>query len=726
MEDSSSCSSLVPTPSQASFLQRTLERLSSAQCLKFGSDQEEPVAVVALQRYLSERTDYRDEQLHSYSYDVTVTDGVRRVKCFLHASLNHLVHSNTLRTGGDIFISQCSFLFSESRLGHGYMCIEKLRCGRSVVLHRDVPLQLSRKHYLPLWNNVDPEGDMWISGAPPSDAVLDVSKITLIRHLESSRSTLNNLPLLVKVIHKSKLRYYGKFGSKIDYPYMAYFEVADQSGIMSLVLWNELCPKFYQRLNVGTVLYLQNYTLKPSYTNRTRPQMDHHRMKSYNSLEIVLNPHGPASLITVVSPKSVQPQWGLPVVSYRFISRSELDRQADNFACDVIGLVTFVGRVERVKSKVDKEKYWTYRWVHAVDGTSSQPFILELFSSSRVEIFNNICPMTYLVCTQMRVCQVTGSHRFLCQPYVGDPRVKSFIQWTKTLKDNIVLQKTAVGGHYSYPHSPPMFIQSAAGQNIYCRELETLQYREHKRLAYQGQITAVKYLKSPKTPGTEGTEVSGLIFTWLFLLQILFSKEPQVAPEPQVAVLLSDTNTFCLPAASHALSWEGSNWSKQQQELSEHLSQGGLHQDSICRRFTFDEKNALLQWGNLQPSRWSSKQSSESVPPVLCSGYYQLTILGINKQIAVDAAFLPVASSDDPQAVSLPQDLHNNTMLSCLSSGFLCPLTTTEDSRDRSLPEPGNNKDMHVVCILDLCHLGEDKLEVLVNKVYKVAEVAFD
>uniref|UniRef100_A0A8C7ZR91 RPA1 related single stranded DNA binding protein n=1 Tax=Oryzias sinensis TaxID=183150 RepID=A0A8C7ZR91_9TELE len=816
MEDSSSCSSLVPTPSQASFLQRTLERLSSAQCLKFGSDQEEPVAVVALQRYLSERTDYRDEQLHSYSYDVTVTDGVRRVKCFLHASLNHLVHSNTLRTGRDIFISQCSFLFSESRLGHGYMCIEKLRCGgarssavlarikdvsllpmlvrhgmeRSVVLHSDVPLQLSRKHYLPLWNNVDPEGDMWISGAPPSDAVLDVSKITLIRHLESSRSTLNNLPLLVKVIHKSKLRYYGKFGSKIDYPYMAYFEVADQSGIMSLVLWNELCPKFYQRMNVGTVLYLQNYTLKPSYTNRTRPQMDHHRMKSYSSLEIVLNPHGPASLITVVSPKSVQPQWALPDVSYRFISRSELDRQADNFACDVIGLVTFVGRVERVKSKVDKgpEKYWTYRWVHAVDGTSSQPFILELFSSSRVEIFNNICPMTYLVCTQMRVCQVTGSQPYLTsscetemfitgyhkgQPYVGDPRVKSFIQWTKTLKDNIVLQKTAVGGHYSYPHSPPMFIQSAAGQIPLVpaadlkRELETLQYREHKRLAYQGQITAVKYLKSPKTPGTEGTEVSEnncehaeghsspsqrlrspssdetpatsrkrkIQMSTLGCRKTheMVPEEEEANPSSEVQLQEHSCGHNPGPAASHALSWEGSSWSKQQQELSEHLSQGGLHQDSICRRFTFDEKNALLQWGNLQPSRWTSKQSSESVPPVLCSGYYQLTILGINKQIAVDAAFLPVASSDDPQAVSLPQDLHNNTMLTCLSSGFLCPLTATEDSRDRSLPEPeeiletaGELEDMHVVCILDLCHLGEDKLEVLINKVYKVAEVAFD
>ncbi len=141
-----------------------------------------------------------------------------------------------------------------------------------------------------------------------------MSKITLLSSLESSfRNTWKPLPLLVKIIHKSRLRYYGKFGLKIDYPYQvslnfplltflflnhfstwfftsrflifqAYFEVADQSGTMSLVLWNELCPEFYQRLNVGTVLYLQNYSLKQSYSNRSHPQMDHHRMKTFNSV----------------------------------------------------------------------------------------------------------------------------------------------------------------------------------------------------------------------------------------------------------------------------------------------------------------------------------------------------------------------------------------------------------------------------------------------------------
>lgn len=197
MEDKSSCSSDVSGVSEVSFLQRTLDRLSSTHCLKLRSDEASPVAVVALQRYLSD-----GQQQLDYSYDVTVTDGVWRAKCFLHPGLNQLVHTtNILRIGADICITQCSFVYNERRLGHGYICIEKLTRGgagrwrsvvlprvkdvsslpmlvkqgmeRSVMLQSDVPLQVNRKHYLSLWNNDDPEGDIWVSGCPSSDTVLD-------------------------------------------------------------------------------------------------------------------------------------------------------------------------------------------------------------------------------------------------------------------------------------------------------------------------------------------------------------------------------------------------------------------------------------------------------------------------------------------------------------------------------------------------------------------------
>ncbi|XP_063751308.1 RPA-related protein RADX isoform X2 [Eleginops maclovinus] len=835
MEDNSSCSSAGTALSQASILQRTFERLSSTQCLKVST--EAPVAVIALQRYLSEQP---EGQSNSYSYDVTVTDGLWRAKCFVHPGLNHLVHTNTLRTGTDVSITQCSFVYNERRLGHGYICIEKLRCGgersallpriqdvaslpmmvkhgmeRSVVLQSDVPLQVNRKHYLSLWNNEDPEGDIWTSGSLSSDTVLDVSKISLLSSLESCfRNTWKPLPLLVKIIHKSRVRYYGKFGLKIDFPFQAYFEVADQSGTMSLVLWNELCPEFYQRLSVGTVLYIQNYSLKQSYSNRSHPQMDHHRIKTFHSVEICLNARNPTSVITVVSPKSVLPQWGLPEVSYQFITRSELDELSNNSACDVIGLVTFVGRVERVKSKGNKgpEKYWTYRWIHAVDGSSDRPFILEVFSSSQPEVFSSISPMTYLVCTQMRVCRVEGSLPYLTssfetetfitgyhkgQPYVSDPRVKSFIQWTKTLKDNVVLQKTAVGGHYCYPRPPQKFTQSMADASAQVplvavadlkEEMETLQYRERKKVAIQGQIAAVRYMKNPKsteskrTDEREGPDVAPdvcepntldhpsaaqqttatsstaeknsvkeikrriqtrkVMRSYLNLRSMTAKRrhadtEEGKEQEEEESDSVSEDAPIVTDSQqnqdSDVISWESSSWLKQKQEVSEHLCEGGLHQDSLSQRFTFDEKHVLLQRSNLQPTHWTPEQTADTPAPVVCPGYYQVTILGINKQMAVDAAFLPIVSSDEPRAIALPQDPHGNTMLSCLSSGFLCPLSDTASPGQSKLPKPGEVlgtagelEDMHLVCILDLCHLGEDKVEVLISKVYRGTDVSLD
>lgn len=41
-----------------------------------------------------------------------------------------------------------------------------------------------------------------------------------------------------------------------------------------------------------------------------------------------------------------------------------------------------------------REDFWSYRWIHIADGTSEQPFIVELFSTSQPEIFENIYPST--------------------------------------------------------------------------------------------------------------------------------------------------------------------------------------------------------------------------------------------------------------------------------------------------------------------------------------------
>uniref|UniRef100_A0A3Q1G6L7 Uncharacterized protein n=1 Tax=Acanthochromis polyacanthus TaxID=80966 RepID=A0A3Q1G6L7_9TELE len=303
--------------------------------------------------------------------------------------------------------------------------------------------------------------------------------------------------------------------------------------------------------------------------------------------------------------------------------------------------------------------------------------------------------VTYLVCTQMRVCRVEGSLPYLTstcetetlitgyhkgQPYVNDPGVKSFIQWTKTLKDNVVLQKTAVGGHYCYPHPPQIYLRFKT-----FIELETLQYREHKKLAIQGQITAVRYMKNPKTTQSQPSGVvrnnilkrlaqsshhSKCKVTSDYSLQVSTDVCEQAVPAPHNHPSANQNQGELMKLL---LTWESSSWPKQQEDVSEHLCQGGLYQDSIYRRFTFDEKNVLLQWSNLQPTRWTAEQTADSIPPALCPGYYQVTILG--KEILVTASEL---------------------------------------------------EDTHVVCVLDLCHLGGDEVEILISKVYRVTEVSLD
>uniref|UniRef100_A0A8C8D1K7 RPA1 related single stranded DNA binding protein n=1 Tax=Oncorhynchus tshawytscha TaxID=74940 RepID=A0A8C8D1K7_ONCTS len=757
VQNISACSDPLTENNQNSFLHSTLEQFFAAKTRTLKIDKTDAVAVIELQRYLTEHQNVGQHPPDSYSYDMIVTDGVWQAKCILDCSLNHLIHKNIIRSGIDINITQCSFVFNERRLGQGCVCIEKIEHGSKesnvlrkikdldslpmiskdgfgniVALQSDSPLQVGRKHYLSLWNNEDPEGRLWVPDVPPSEVVLDESSLGCM---------FRPLPLIVRVIHKSRLRYYGKPDLKIYYPYQAYFEVADQSGTMSLVLWNELCPEWYQRLNVGTVLYLQNYTLKQSYQNRSRPHIDNHRMKSFHSVEICLNPRNPTAVLTVVPAKSVPPQWGLPEVSYQFAIRSELDSLASNSACDVIGLVTFVSRVERIKSKGNTEKYWTYRWVHAVDGTSNIPFILEIFASSQPEIFNGLYPMTYLVCTQMRKCQeqdslpyltsscetqifTTGYHKG--QPYVSDPRVKSFIQWTKTLKDSVMLKKTAVGGHYCFPHAPIIFTQSVAdgsaqvplvAANDLKSEMEGLHYREHKRLAIQGQIMAVYYVTLPEETLSD---------------QVGFI---------DITDFIEGATGERAVADCDRTSWESSSWPKRRQEVLEYLHPGGVYSESLSQRFRFDDKTLLLQQSNLHAARWTPEQTTDTLSPVTCKGYYKITILGINQQMAIDAAFVPVMSSGDPRSVGLTQDPHDNTLLSCLSAGFICPLADPLSQSEVALPEPGNTlgrvgqegrilataeelKDTHLVCILDLCHLGGEKVEVIITKVYRMTDIA--
>jgi len=53
---------------------------------------------------------------------------------------------------------------------------------------------------------------------------------------------------------------------------------------MSMVLWNSLCPEWYNSVKVGTVLLLEQYAIKTSYPFKTQPTPGDSQMKRFATI----------------------------------------------------------------------------------------------------------------------------------------------------------------------------------------------------------------------------------------------------------------------------------------------------------------------------------------------------------------------------------------------------------------------------------------------------------
>ncbi|NP_001333451.1 RPA-related protein RADX isoform 2 [Mus musculus] len=803
-----------------SWIQKVIEQITGSprQCVTLS--EVVPVTVLAVQRYLLE-DEPRDTvpKPPLYCYDVTISDGVYQEKCYLDPSLNFLVYQNILKVGIEMRISRVSCLYNEKRLGQGILCIDKVHCGESLDVisvetpfrnraHEEKPerpLRGGKSHYLALWNNEDPYGDIWKTNKQPEEFNFNNIKIISLSHLELTWNSRKNFPaLLVRVLHKSKLRYYGKPNKKMIEPYQTYLEVADSSGMVSVILWNALCPEWYKSLRVGLVLLLQDYTVKKSYPLRIQPDPADPQMKLISTMEICLNLRDPPTNIVIIPEKQLKSEWKLPKLINRFITRSELDDMPEKSICDVIGLLSFVGRVQRSKKKENSEDFWSYRWIHITDGTSEQPFIVQLFSTSQPEVFENIYPMTYFVCTQLKVVRnnsqvpkllyltttnesraLTTGHRGL--PYTYDTKAKKIIQWIKT-KTNLEAKNTVIGGYYPYPPVPETFSKYSRfikAESLLTtisevkKVIEDLQYREQKRIAIQGIITAIKYIpykhsagsapapeafwnaSRPSTSQAAGKEdhchergskrsqddrpMGSQHFQYTSKVLSLCAKRkilqgpsanPVPVPQPHSSAQMKgskhntpsqESSTAYTTGKSRRITndrWESQLWQDKKFSLRDHLHYGHVDPESIPRKFILEHEKFLTQQFNSQPAKYIPP---EGKPPKLDEfqsarslGHFEVTILGLNHEIAIDVAFLPMYSPEDVQASQI------DTFLTCMNFSCVYPPAAPLSGR---LPDPkavagdivkaaADLDRVHIIGILDICNLGNNKVEVCLQKIY--------
>ncbi|XP_006871133.1 PREDICTED: uncharacterized protein CXorf57 homolog [Chrysochloris asiatica] len=777
-----------------------------------------PVVVLAVQRYLLEdepRALVSKRPL--YCYDVTISDGVYQEKCYLAPSLNFLVYKNILKVGKKVRISRVSCLYNEKRIGQAILCIDRVHCGeisdavsleipfrnRAQEQKPERPLMGGKSHYLALWNNEDPYGDIWLTNKQAVEYNLSSTKIISLSHLEMTWSNRKNFPaLLVRILYKSKLRYYGKPDKKIAEPYQTFLEVADNSGMVSVVMWNALCPEWYKCLQVGFVLLLQQYNVKKSYPSRTQPLPVDPQMKLISTMEICLNRQDPPTNISIIPEKQVKPEWRLPKLSNRFVTRSELDDLPENHLCDVIGILVFVGRVQRLKKKENRDDFWTYRWVHIADGTSEQPFIVELFSTSQPEIFENIYPMTYFMCTQLKVVRsndqvpkllyltTTDESRIFIigprgQPYTYDTKVKNFIQWIKTKPDHGEMKNTVFGGYYPYPPVPETFSKYSSSVKVESllttisevrKEIEDLQYREQKRVAVQGIITVIKYI--PHSDATESASTSETLQNAILPSTSQAAKgasqhqeregkrhhndiepagsqcshtestnlspskkkrilqgpndKPTAVPQPETSSQAKgnkqgtvsrkeNISTHPVHKIRKPLSnkWESQLWREKRFSLIDHLHYSHVYPESIPRRFILEHNKFLTQQYNSQSSKYVPPEAGspklEDFKSACSLGHFEVTILGLNHEIAIDAAFLPMYCPEDVQTSQI------DTLLTCMNYSCVFPPEKTDNDRalvgDIMKAVSKLNRE-HVIGILDICNLGDNKIEVCLQKIY--------
>uniref|UniRef100_A0AAZ3SPI1 CST complex subunit CTC1 n=1 Tax=Oncorhynchus tshawytscha TaxID=74940 RepID=A0AAZ3SPI1_ONCTS len=554
-------------------------------------------------------------------YDATLTDGDCRLRVTLDPSLNRLVERNVFRCGSQlrhVTFSPGESVEEEGGGGRTYRLVsvevagdeggmEGLTPGVEVErlpwygaqpdperdpgshpadpalvpdpVHLEraqapslLPLRARRSCYLPLWNNQDYSGPAWRE-TPNSDDSEDSDQdeegvratVTLAELQEDFLSRKGGATvrrgvarglLVVRVLNKSRVMYYGKSDSNCECPYKAVLEVCDVSGCVCVcVLWNSVCVSWYGRLRPGQVLRTRGFRVKESYDKR-----DHQH------IEISLNSRNPSAEISIVPEFSLSADVRLLRPSYSFCNGKDLLSCPHGNICDVIGLVVFSGRPERIRSKEGSPpsglsfsasfshrslgsgpvpegalyplarqsrerrkrillvrdgqgtELLEYRWLRLDDGTSDQPIMIKLFSTSQPETHNQILPLSVVVCTRLQMvgdsscCYLTnttytqiyctGSGHHSVMPYRKLHPVRQFVRWLRSVDDRQVLSRAVVGGYFIYPPPPvslEAYMKNRKGELGLLRgaelkwEVERLQYRERRSFCIQATITMVTH-----------------------------------------------------------------------------------------------------------------------------------------------------------------------------------------------------------------------------------------
>ncbi|XP_060070528.1 RPA-related protein RADX-like [Ylistrum balloti] len=524
-----------------------------------------PFVVLKIERYLTDPQHTSQTGLDTVYIDVyqlTVADILHKLKVVVDPKISKDIQNRQLREGCSLKFTKCTLRYDETSLsGSNIVIVHSINIETKPCLSvlpsemadlrwcpdcaakqtKDLPLTSSRGYFLNLWSSTEMTGPQWKLAGEEAKSVGAVTAEDIYQVKEIARNwtelQIVNPRMVVRVICKFRLLHYAKPSKLGMWPFQANFTVCDETGVCNLVLWNALCTEYYQRLQEGSVIMIRRFTVKKSYYSNGRGAPSPENLQYYD-VDINLNPHHPQSEIQILATSAVPDNIHLPDLEYNFVTRRQLGFMPDNYICDVVGCVTYVGRYERDsctnKAGLDSGGFWIRRWLHLRDASSEKTIIIEMFRAAESVIAPQVKPGVVLVCRHMKVINNTSyltrstSQR---QVYItstintqlsvrvnGEKNLRpgsaisDVLVWSQSHEGKQEVEHSMLKGYFSYPCVP---VQLTALQDMYTdlkiissddwkRELTALAYRQHKCLFVQAVMVSAKLIHSPKhvTPKT--------------------------------------------------------------------------------------------------------------------------------------------------------------------------------------------------------------------------------
>ncbi|EDV23344.1 uncharacterized protein TRIADDRAFT_57865 [Trichoplax adhaerens] len=473
--------------------------------------------VTEIERYLTDIAYHEnytdDDELPLDTFDLTISDGRLKAKFVLSHKYNSMIHKGLLQTHSVVDIQRTTIKYNEADVrGKPYIYIEdlqivandfaldlehELRFGPEASEREidSLPLASRRRYYLPMWNDVDYYGSIWdeyvgnsavrMTEASAIQTYKKVANIEDVTRLFETKGDKHKSypPIIGRIVKKSRLSHYGKISDKNKLPYVMTIIVADASSAVSICLWSNVAVKYFKLLKVDDVILVNGYKVRPAHEYITRA--DNELLDDISQLEFAVNPSNPKGEIVILSDINLYND--LPTLYHNFHNSVSLINLKSNCICDVMGLVTYVGR--------------PYRWSRKSNQSGGK--ILICSSVMVHHTLRNSASVRYLhlsTTIYSQLCVRSAVSTSVKDPVFGDCIVyQQLLRWCLSDEAKEILSHACYGGYYCYPPCPIDLqnIMSAFDGNdidittakVVAKRAKEIHYRQSERFKMQAIVS---------------------------------------------------------------------------------------------------------------------------------------------------------------------------------------------------------------------------------------------